>query len=61
MKNKFKGGFAFMPYKTKRCKIEGCGKGGAYSFNSLCAQHWDALINENIKKIIIEIKKGNQK
>lgn len=51
-----------MPYyKTRRCLVEGCGKGGAYSFNSLCVLHWDELIERNLKKFIEEErKKGNQ-
>jgi len=46
-----------MVYKTRRCKIEGCGKGGAFYWNNLCTYHWDVLIEENIKKLVDELKK----
>jgi hypothetical protein len=47
-------------YKTRRCRIDGCGKGGAYHFNMLCPFHWDELIEENIKKHIAAYKKEHQ-
>jgi hypothetical protein len=44
-----------MVYKTRRCKV--CDIGGAYHFNNLCPRHWDELIDKNVKKLILEIKK----
>jgi hypothetical protein len=41
-----------MPNSTRRCKIEGCGKGGARSFNDLCTFHWDKQIEINIKQFV---------
>lgn len=44
-----------MASKPKLCKV--CGKAGAYTFNSLCHTHWQALIDHNIRKFVEEKKK----
>ena len=43
-----------MPYKTRRCIWENCGKGGAYHFNNLCPEHWQMIIDRNIKEFVKE-------
>lgn len=47
-----------MAYITRRCLF--CNKGGAYSWNNLCSQHWDMRINENIKKLVEEDKRKKE-
>lgn len=36
---------------NKICRIDGCEKKVAYSFNELCNDHWEERITENILRL----------
>lgn len=41
---------------TRKCRIDGCERKVAYSFNELCNDHWEERITENILRISKEYK-----